>query len=103
MPAQRPRALFEPISPDLNLEELVESAPNFEFVHRIHCDTIAQEGAEVFEDLVLFNVILRGIPIVIEGFNERLDSSVFSKNWLKKNCSTKSRLRHILTPRVKIF
>jgi hypothetical protein len=89
MPAQRPRAAFEPLSPDLNVVELVNSTPNFEQVVRIQCDAIDENGLENFEKLVLLHVIVRGLPLVIEGFDKKLDSAIFSEKWLRNHYSAK--------------
>lgn len=89
MPAVRPCAAFEPISPDIDVHSLVESTPNFEYVVRINCDMIDHQGVENFEKLVLLHVILGGKPLVVEGYQERLDRWTFALQWLKDNCSTK--------------
>ncbi|OJD16449.1 hypothetical protein AJ78_03390 [Emergomyces pasteurianus Ep9510] len=85
-----PRAAFEPISPDLDLGALVESTPNFEYVVRIHCDAIIEQGIENFEKLVLLHVILGGKPLVIEGYQDRLEKWIFGLQWLKDNHGHKS-------------
>ena len=90
MPARRPRAAFEPIPPDIDLYDLVESTQNFEFVVRIHCDAIDKQGLESFEKLVLLHVILGGKPLVVEGYETRLESRIFSEPWLRDNYSAKS-------------
>lgn len=90
MPAQRPRAAFEPLSPDLDLEALVESTPNFEFVTRIHCDAIDQNDLDDFEKLVALQVVRLGRPLVIEGFEKRLNHTLFSEKWLRGHYSAKS-------------
>ncbi|KAF7513352.1 hypothetical protein GJ744_009773 [Endocarpon pusillum] len=89
MPSQRPCAAFEPISPDLNLAALVETTPNFEYVVRIHCDMIDHQGIEAFEKLILLHVVIGGKPLVIEGYQERLDRWTFALQWLRDNCSQK--------------
>ncbi|KAL4963187.1 putative JmjC domain protein [Aspergillus stella-maris] len=89
MPAQQPRAAFEPISPDLDFEELVKSTPNFEEVVRIHCDAIDENGLENFEKLVLLHVIVRGLPLVVEGFDKQLDKALFSEKWLRTHYAAK--------------
>lgn len=89
MPAVRPCAAFEPISPEIDLPSIVESTPRFEYVVRIHCDMIDHQGVENFEKLVLLHVILGGRPLVVEGYHERLDRWTFALQWLKDNCSTK--------------
>ncbi|KAE8145596.1 hypothetical protein BDV25DRAFT_144508 [Aspergillus avenaceus] len=97
MPVQRRRAAFEPISPDLDVAELVDSTPSFEYAARIHCDAIDDNGLENFEKLVWLHVVLSGKPLVIEGFGERLDSSIFSEQWLRENQSTKTEFARDLT------
>ena len=85
MPAQRPSAAFEPISPDIDLAALVEETPNFEYVVRISCDMIELQGLEAFEKLVLLHVIVGGKPLIVEGFQHRLDQWTFSSQWLNEN------------------
>ncbi|KAK6819792.1 hypothetical protein RU639_007290 [Aspergillus parasiticus] len=97
MPAQRPRAAFEPISPDLDIAHLVDSTRNFEYVARIHCDAIDANGLENFEKLVWLHVVLGGKPLVVEGFNQRLDSSIFSEKWLRSHYSMKTEFARNLT------
>ncbi|KAF7185390.1 C-module-binding factor A [Pseudocercospora fuligena] len=89
MPAQRPRASFEPIPPDFNLKALVESTPNFSYVDRISCEMIDQQGMDNFEKLVLLHVIIGGKPLVIDGFEDRLDPWTFTPKWLRDNCGDK--------------
>lgn len=86
MPSQRPSATFEPISPELDLQQLIEETPNFEYVTRISCDMIEEQGYDSFDKLVLLHVILGGKPLVIEGFNYRLDEWTFTSPWLQDNC-----------------
>lgn len=83
----RQRAAFEPFPPDLNVEELVKAVPNFEYARRITCDSIDEYPREDFEKLVLFHVVKLGIPLVIEGFQERLHKGLFTRKWLKRNHS----------------
>lgn len=91
MPSQRPSAVFEPISPDLDLPQLVEETPSFEYVTRISCDMIEEQGLDSFDKLVLLHVILGGKPLVIEGFQYHLDEWTFSGQWLQDNCGKKCR------------
>lgn len=91
MPSSRPCAAFEPISPDFNVKALVESTPNFEWVVRIHCDMIDHQGLESFEKLVLIHVILGGKPLVIEGYETRLDRWSFAPQWLRDNYGSKGK------------
>lgn len=71
---------------------MVESTPNFEYVIRIQCDKIEEEGLETFEKLVLLHVILGGKPLVIEGYQSRLDKGVFGLQWLRDNYASKGNL-----------
>lgn len=85
MPAQRPSAIFEPLSPYLDLDAFVNETPNFEYVVRISCDMLEQQGLEAFEKLVLLHVIIGGKPLIVEGFQQRLDQWTFSSQWLQDN------------------
>ncbi|TKA79145.1 hypothetical protein B0A49_01327 [Cryomyces minteri] len=85
MPAQRPRASFEPIPPDFDLKALVEKTPNFHYVDRISCDMIEAQGMEAFERLVLLHVIIGGEPLVVDGFEDKLDPWTFTPTWLRDN------------------
>ena len=87
--SQRPRAKFEPISPDLDVASMVESTPNFEYVSRINCDAIDRLGLDMLDELVQQHVALGGKPLVVEGFDRLLDP-VFSTKWLRQSYSDKS-------------
>ncbi|PGG97975.1 hypothetical protein AJ79_09030 [Helicocarpus griseus UAMH5409] len=97
-----PRAAFEPISPDLDLAALVESTPNFEYVVRIHCDAIVEQGIENFEKLVLLHVILGGKPLVIEGYQDSLEKWTFGLQWLKDNHGSKTENARNLTTKTNL-
>jgi hypothetical protein len=92
MPAHRSRMLFEPLPPILDLNEVVASSPNFEFAMRVTCDAIDKWPLEDFERLVLYQVVLCGKPLVIEGFQKHLDSRIFSEKWLRESYKSKSKL-----------
>lgn len=85
MPTARRSAAFDPISPDLDLDALVQQTSNFEYVSRISLDMIETQAPEQFEKLLLKHVILGGKPLVIEGFNKRLDEWTFTCAWLQDN------------------
>lgn len=89
MPAQRPRASFEPIPPGFDVNELVEQTPNFLYVDRISCDQIDEQGIQAFEHLVLLHVIIGGKPLVVDGFENRLDPWTFTPKWLRDNVGGK--------------
>ena len=86
------RAVFEPFPPHLNIADVVESTPTFEFVPRIACDAIDQWPCEDFERLVFVRVVQLGLPLVIEGFQDRLDQNLFSEKWLREHYSTNGKL-----------
>ena len=50
---------------------------------------IDHQGLENFEKLVLLHVILGGKPLVIEGYQNRLDRWTFALQWLRDNCASK--------------
>ncbi|KIX04704.1 uncharacterized protein Z518_05574 [Rhinocladiella mackenziei CBS 650.93] len=102
MPSTRPCAAFEPISPEFDLKALVESTANFEWVVRIHCDMIDRQGLENFEKLVLIHVILGGKPLVIEGYESRLDRWTFTLQWLRDNCGSKVEHARDLTKKANV-
>ena len=85
MPSARARASFEPIPPDFDLKALVEETSHFQYVDRISCDMIDQQGIEAFDKLVLLHVIIGGKPLVIDGYDARLDEWTFSSKWLTDN------------------
>jgi hypothetical protein len=89
MPAHRTRLAFEPISPLLNIQRVVETTPNFEFAMKITCDAVDEFPLEQFERLVLYQVVLTGRPLVIEGFHKRLNKDMFSEKWLREKYSSK--------------
>ncbi|KAJ5542013.1 hypothetical protein N7461_008016 [Penicillium sp. DV-2018c] len=89
MPAHRTRLAFEPLSPRLDIDRVVETTPNFEFAVKITCDAVDEFPLEQFERLVLYHVVLTGRPLVIEGFQQRLDKNLFSEKWLRGNYSSK--------------
>ncbi|KAK2871675.1 hypothetical protein FQN49_002944 [Arthroderma sp. PD_2] len=99
---QLPRAAFEPISPDLDFTELVESTPNFEPVSRIHCDAIDEQGTKKFEQLVKAHVIKGGKPLVVEGYQSRLEKWIFSSRWLKDNHGSKVEIARDLTQKTNV-
>ena len=89
MAPRGPSAAFTPIPPDLNLAALVEETPNFEYVTRVSCEMIEQQSMEAFEKLVLLHVIIGGKPLVIDGFQHKLNKWTFTSQWLQDNCGSK--------------
>ncbi|KAJ5176430.1 uncharacterized protein N7482_002307, partial [Penicillium canariense] len=85
---QRSRAVFEPFDPRLDIEEEVRTTPSFQFVRRIPCDWIDQFPREDLELFILTNVVKLGLPLVITGFDKRLDRNLFSEKWLRRHYSS---------------
>ncbi len=50
---------------------------------------IDHQGIEAFEKLILLHVVIGGKPLVIEGYQERLDRWTFALQWLRDNYSQK--------------
>lgn len=88
---QRSRAVFEPFPPHLNIEEVVQTTPSFEFAKRISCDSVSQFPREVLELYVLTHVVKLGLPLVITGFDKHLDKDLFSEKWLQQHYASQSR------------
>lgn len=89
--AQHPQAKFDPIPPDLDLHSLVDHTPNFRWAQRVSRSQIRSLGQQDFEKLVAIHVIAGGKPLVIEGWDAALPSSLFSAGWLE-NAYDKKRL-----------
>ncbi|KIW05375.1 uncharacterized protein PV09_03891 [Verruconis gallopava] len=89
MPASRPQASFEPISPHYDLHSLVENNKNFEYAARISMDKIEEGGLAMFERLVSLHVIQGGKPLVIDGLQNRFDPWLFTTKWLIANHGSK--------------
>ncbi|TAQ90865.1 hypothetical protein B7494_g822 [Chlorociboria aeruginascens] len=87
--ASHPQAQFIPISPDLDLNTLVENTPNFDFVVRLPNEKLQEQSVQNLESLVLSHVILNGRPLVIEGWGSRLPTWQFSQSWLEENLGKK--------------
>lgn len=89
MPAQVPQATFIPIPPNLNVDQLVESADSFTYATRITLDTVLGHGLDAFKKLIDYHVIQGGKPLVVEGFAGLLPAHMFSASWLNENAGNK--------------
>lgn len=85
--SSHPQAKFDPIPPDLDLKALVDKTSNFDYVIRIPVDQITNTAE--LEHLVLMHVIIGGRPLVLEGWNDKLPSWLFSSDWLVENVGKK--------------
>lgn len=88
-PQSHPQAQFVPISPDFDLQALIDSHETFDHATRIPLSVLRDHPSHQFEALVLNQVIKEGKPLVIEGWGESLDPNIFSKVWLEQNLGTK--------------
>lgn len=87
--AQHPQAKFDPIPPDLDLPSLVDRTPNFRWAQRVSRAQIRSLSQPDFEKLVAIHVIAGGKPLVIEGWDAVLPSSLFSAGWLEHSYDKK--------------
>ncbi|CAK7268307.1 hypothetical protein SEPCBS119000_002997 [Sporothrix epigloea] len=84
-----PQAKFVPISPDLDIQALVQDTPNFEWATHISASDIFVLGQQQFEKLVSVHVINGGKPLVIKDWNEQLPRKLFSAKWLEEKYNRK--------------
>ncbi|CAI7582477.1 unnamed protein product [Penicillium pancosmium] len=78
------RAAFAAFPTNLDIRDFVNSKENIVFATRITCDSIDEYPLEEFENLIYTHVIRLGKPLVIEGFEDRLNQNLFSVDWLRK-------------------
>ena len=88
-PTLHPQAKFDPVPPDLDLQSLVERAPNFKWVHRVSRAQIRTLEQHQFEQLVQIHVIGRGQPLIIDGWDSVLPKWLFSAGWLEETYNKK--------------
>lgn len=91
--ALHPQAKFDPIPPNLDLQDLVEQTPNLHWVTRISTSRIRNLSPADFERLILKHVIENGRPLVIEGWNRALPPGLFDSEWLERNYDKKRTFR----------
>lgn len=88
-PQSHPRAQFIPITPDLDLADLVENTSNFDYVTRLPNEMLKEHSIQSLEQLVLLHVVIGGKPLVIEGWDEKLHPKLFSPEWLQDHLGKK--------------
>ena len=99
MPSQtHPQAQFVPISPDFDLQALVDNTNNFDWVTRVSTETLKEHSIQSFEALVLAVVIQSGKPLVIEDWGESLPPWLYSRKWLEDTLGTKGRHPYDIYP-----
>lgn len=84
-PLSHPQAQFVPISPDIDLATLVDSASNFDYITRLPKEMLKEHSAQSLEQLILLHVVIGGKPLVIEGWEDHMDPYLFSPEWLQSH------------------
>jgi hypothetical protein len=87
--ASHPQAQFLPISPDLDLNALVENTSNFDYVTRLSRQILKDHSIQHLEQLVLLHVVIGGKPLVIENWGDIIDPGLFSPRWLQDKIGKK--------------
>lgn len=85
------QAQFIPISPEFDLDSFVQSSENIKYVTRLSKEIIKYHSAGSIEALVFAVVVKGGRPLVIEGWEPSLPSSLFSRQWLEDNLGDKGK------------
>ena len=80
-------AKFTALPPDLNVEELIRTTPNFDNVTRMDARNITASTMGTAEEYIYQQVIVKGLPLVITNWHLRSDwpSWIFNKDWLMEN------------------
>lgn len=94
------RAPFEPIAPDLDVDNLISGCSNFHAVERVDARTITEETIEPLRQLIQAHVIEGGKPLVLENWHQRSDWPrwIFNPDWLRGNHGTEG-LFHLVPHR----
>ncbi|APA16214.1 hypothetical protein sscle_16g109840 [Sclerotinia sclerotiorum 1980 UF-70] len=86
MPSQQhPRAQFVPLSPNIDLDALVNDNPSFDHVRRLPQADLEAHTVQSLEQLVYVYVIQEGRPLVLEGWGSYIPPWLFSAKWLEEN------------------
>ncbi|KAJ8062544.1 hypothetical protein OCU04_009072 [Sclerotinia nivalis] len=86
MPSQQhPRAQFVPLSPNIDLDALVDDNPSFDHVRRLPQSDLEAHTVQSLEQLVYLYVIQEGRPLVLEGWGSYIPPWLFSAKWLEDN------------------
>ncbi|MBE3043861.1 hypothetical protein IMZ48_15055, partial [Candidatus Bathyarchaeota archaeon] len=88
-----PQAKFDPIPPDLDVDDVIETNPNFSKVIRITMEQIRKLSQQEFENLVTIHVIQQGKPLVIAGWDEVLPKDMFNASWLENTYDKRRRFQ----------
>jgi len=85
--APKQSAPFEPLSPSINIPQLLSTTPNFKPVNRIDAKNINSSNIAQLQTLIQEHVVKKGLPLVLENWHLRADwpKWIFNPDWLKEN------------------
>jgi hypothetical protein len=76
------------LPPDLDVDALIASTPNFKAIPRLDATQLeTEESFASLEEFIEKHVIVGGTPLVIENWHKRRDWPwyIFTTQWLKEN------------------
>ncbi|KAM3150142.1 hypothetical protein ABEW05_009562 [Botrytis cinerea] len=86
MPSQQhPRAQFVPLSPNIDLDALVEDNASFDHVRRLPQSDLEAHTVQSLEQLVYSYVVQEGRPLILEGWGSYMPPWLYSSKWLEEN------------------
>ncbi|QSZ32861.1 hypothetical protein DSL72_002441 [Monilinia vaccinii-corymbosi] len=86
MPSQQhPKAQFVPLSPNIDLDALVDENPSFDHVRRVPQSDLEAHTVQSLEQLVYLYVVQEGRPLILEGWGSYIPPWLFSAKWLEDN------------------
>ncbi|KAF7883400.1 uncharacterized protein EAF02_005320 [Botrytis sinoallii] len=86
MPSQQhPRAQFVPLSPNIDLDALVEDNASFDHVRRLPQSDLEAHTVQSLEQLVYAYVVQEGRPLILEGWGSYMPPWLYSSKWLEEN------------------
>lgn len=92
MPSQQhPRAQFVPLSPNIDLDALVEDNASFDHVRRLPQSDLEAHTVQSLEQLVYSYVVQEGRPLILEGWGSYMPPWLYSSKWLEENLGREGR------------
>lgn len=92
MPSQQhPRAQFVPLSPNIDLDALVEDNASFDHVRRLSQSDLEAHTVQSLEQLVYSYVVQEGRPLILEGWGSYMPPWLYSSKWLEENLGREGR------------
>lgn len=74
-----------PLSPNIDLDALVDENPSFDHVRRVPQADLEAHTPQSLEQLVYLYVVQEGRPLVLEGWGSYIPPWLFSPKWLEDN------------------